>query len=160
MDVNNYGLWTLIELRSELRKRGAKPSGRKHELVERYSRSRCVTESQFISFNILTISSSSPLSWLGPPLLTLSDHAGFPLPHFFCFPSAWSINFTPSSTQSNIEFVFFSVSTLSSLVYLPTPPFVSACPRPAPHQLLTFHFYLASLLYWRIFLHCEICELC
>ena len=40
MDVNNYGLWTLIGLRSELRKRGAKLSGRKHELV---GRSRCVT---------------------------------------------------------------------------------------------------------------------
>ena len=42
MDVNNYGLWTLIELRSELRKRGAKLSGRKHDLVERYNRSICM----------------------------------------------------------------------------------------------------------------------
>jgi hypothetical protein len=33
-DVENNGLCTLIELRTELQKRGAKLAGRKHELVE------------------------------------------------------------------------------------------------------------------------------
>jgi len=31
----NYGSWTLVELKNELRKRNAKLSGRKHELIER-----------------------------------------------------------------------------------------------------------------------------
>jgi len=35
MNADDYGSWTLIQLRSELRKRGAKLSGRKKELIER-----------------------------------------------------------------------------------------------------------------------------
>ena len=31
----SYGSWTLARLKAELRKRGAKTSGRKHELVKR-----------------------------------------------------------------------------------------------------------------------------
>lgn len=31
----DYGSWTLVQLREELRRRQAKVSGRKHELIER-----------------------------------------------------------------------------------------------------------------------------
>jgi len=35
MSSSKYGSWTLDEIKNELRKRGAKLSGRKHELVDR-----------------------------------------------------------------------------------------------------------------------------